>query len=48
MSGKEKRRLRRECLKNAKKGKYMYMFDPVKIQKRQERVHQNFDKINKS
>ena len=47
MSGKEKRRLYRECLMNAKKGKYTYMFDPAKMQKRQERARQNFDKMNK-
>lgn len=47
MSGKEKRRLYRECLRNAKKGKYNYMFDPEKMQKRQERARQNFDKMNK-
>lgn len=47
MSGKEKRRLHRECLRNAKKGKYTYMFDPAKMQKRQERARQNFDKMNK-
>lgn len=47
MSGKEKRRLYRECLRNAKKGKYTYMFDPAKMQKRQERARQNFDKMNK-
>ena len=48
MSGKEKRRLRRECLKNAKKGKYMYMFDKEKIAKKEERIHKNFEKLNKS
>lgn len=47
MSGKEKRRLYRECLRNAKKGRYNYMFDPAKMQKRQERARQNFDKMNK-
>lgn len=47
MSGKEKRRLYRECLRNAKKGRYTYMFDPAKMQKRQERARQNFDKMNK-
>lgn len=47
MSGKEKRRLYRECLRNAKKGRYNYMFDPDKMQKRQERIRQNFDKMNK-
>lgn len=46
LSGKEKRRLYRECLRNAKKGRYVSMFDPEKIQKRQERMHKNFEMIN--
>lgn len=48
MFGKEKRRLYRECLRNAKKGRYRYMFDPEKIQKRQERARLNFEKLNNS
>lgn len=48
MSGKEMRRMRRECLKNAKKGKYEYMFDKEKVAKREERMRKNFEKLNKS
>ena len=47
MSGKDKRRLLRECLKNAKKGKYDYLFDEEKIRKREERQKEKFDKLNK-
>lgn len=47
MSGKEKRRLFRECLRNAKKGKYEYMFDKEKIAKKEERMRKNFEKLNK-
>lgn len=47
MSGQEKRRLRKECLRLAKKGKYDYLFDPEKIRKRQEREQAKFDKLNK-
>ena len=47
MTGKEKRRLLRECIKNAKKGKYDYLFDPEKIRKREEREQAKFDKLNK-
>lgn len=46
LSGKEKRRLYRECLKNAKKGRYTYMFDKEKIAKREERMRKNFEKLN--
>ena len=47
MSGKEKRRLFRECLRNAKKGRYEYMFDKEKIAKKEERMRKNFEKLNK-
>ena len=47
MSGNDKRRLLRECLKNAKKGKYDYLFDEEKIRKREERQKEKFDKLNK-
>lgn len=47
MSGKDKRRLLRECLKNAKRGRYDYMFDEEKIRKREERQKEKFDKLNK-
>lgn len=45
-SGKEKRSLYRECLRNAKRGKYDYMFDPEKIRKKEERDKVKFDKLN--
>ena len=47
MSGKDKRRLLRECIKNAKKGRYDYLFDEEKIRKREERQKEKFDKLNK-
>ena len=47
LSGKEKRRLMRECLRNAKKGRYEYMFDEEKIAKKRERAAKAFDKMNK-
>ena len=47
LSGQEKRRLRKECLKNAKKGRYDYMFDEEKIKRREERQKEKFDKLNK-
>jgi hypothetical protein len=48
LSGKDKRRILRECIRNAKKGKYDYMFDPEKQKKRQERAIKNgsFNKLN--
>lgn len=46
LSGKEKRRLLRECQRNAKKGRYNYMFDKEKMAKREERARKNFEKIN--
>ena len=46
MSGKDKRRLLREGLKNAKRGRYDYMFDEEKIRKREERQKEKFDKLN--
>ncbi len=46
LSGKEKRRLLRECQRNAKKGKYNYMFDKEKMAKREERARKNFEKLN--
>ncbi len=48
MSGQEKRRVRKECLRNAKKGRYDYLFDPEKIRKREERQKEKFDKLNKT
>lgn len=54
MSGPEKRRLRKECLRLAKKGRYDYLFDPEKIRKREEReklkaekMKEKFDNLNK-
>lgn len=46
LSGKEKRRLLRECQRNAKKGRYEYMFDEEKQAKKRERTAQAFDKMN--
>lgn len=46
LSGKEKRRLYRECLRNAKKGRYEYLFDESKQAKKRERAAQAFDKMN--
>jgi hypothetical protein len=46
ISGHDKRMLYRQFLRNAKKGKYDYMFDPEKIAKRQERMKAKFDAIN--
>jgi len=47
MSGKEKRALKRECLRNAKKGKYDKLFDEEAIKKAEERRKAKFDKLNK-
>jgi hypothetical protein len=46
LSGKEKRRLLRECQRNAKKGRYEYMFDEEKQAKKRERMAQAFNKMN--
>lgn len=46
LSGKEKRHLLRECQRNAKKGRYEYMFDEEKQAKKRERMTQAFDKMN--
>lgn len=46
LSGKEKRSLHRECIRNAKLGRYDYMFDPDKLRKREERDKAKFDKLN--
>lgn len=48
LSGKEKRRLLRECIRNAKKGRYEYMFDEEKIAKKRERTAKAFEKMNSS
>ena len=47
LSGKEKRRLLRECQRNAKKGRYNYMFDPEIQARKQERAKASFEKMNK-
>lgn len=46
LSGKEKRRLLRECQRNAKKGRYEYMFDEEKQRKKRERTAKAFEKMN--
>lgn len=46
LSGKEKRALHRACVRNAKRGRYDYMFDPEKLRKREERDKMKFDKLN--
>lgn len=46
LSGKEKRRLLRECQRNARKGRYEYLFDEEKQAKKRERAAQAFDKMN--
>ena len=46
IGGHDKRMLYRKFLRNAKKGKYDYMFDPEKIAKRQERMKAKFDALN--
>jgi len=47
LDGPTKRRLRKQFLRDAKKGKYDYLFDPEKIAKRQERERAKFEKLNK-
>lgn len=46
LSGKEKRTLRRECERNAKKGKYKYLFDEEMQKKREARAKAKFDALN--
>ena len=50
MSGPEKKRLYREFLRKAKKGRYDYLFDPDKIARREEkereRQRKKFEKLN--
>lgn len=47
LSGQEKRNLKRQFLRNAKKGMYDYLFDEEKARKREERMQAKFDKMNK-
>lgn len=47
LSGQEKRNLKRQFLRNAKKGMYDYLFDEEKAKKRAERQKEKFDKMNK-
>lgn len=47
LSGPEKRNLKRQFLRNAKKGMYDYLFDEEKAKKREERMRAKFEKMNK-
>ena len=47
MSGKELRALRRECLRNAKKGKYDKFFSKEYIERQAKRQQEKFAKMNK-
>ncbi len=47
LDGKTKRRLRKQFLREAKKGKFDYLFDPEKIAKKQAREQAKFDELNK-
>lgn len=47
LSGQEKRNLKRQFLRNAKKGMYDYLFDEEKAKKREERMRAKFEKMNK-
>ena len=46
-TGKQKRVLKRKFLRDAKKGKYDYIFDEEKIKRRQERAAKDFESLNK-
>ena len=47
LDGPTKRRIRKQFLRDAKNGKFDYLFDPEKIAKRQAREQAKFDKLNK-
>lgn len=47
LDGPAKRRLKKQLLREAKKGKFDYMFDPEKIAKREAREQAKFDELNK-
>ena len=47
LDGPTKRRLRKQFLRDAKRGRFDYLFDPEKIAKRQAREQEKFDKLNK-
>ena len=47
LDGPAKRRIRKQFLRDAKNGKFDYLFDPEKIAKRQAREQAKFDKLNK-
>lgn len=47
LDGKTKRRLRKQFLRDAQKGRFDYLFDPEKIAKKQAREQAKFDELNK-
>lgn len=47
LSGPQKRSLYRKFLREAKRGRYDYLFDEEKIKRREERAKAKFDKLNK-
>lgn len=47
LDGPAKRRLKKQLLREAKKGKFDYLFDPEKIAKREAREQAKFDELNK-
>ena len=47
LDGPAKCRIRKQFLRDAKNGKFDYLFDPEKIAKRQAREQAKFDKLNK-
>ena len=47
LDGPAKRRIRKQFLRDAKNGKFDYLFDPEKISKRHAREQSKFDKLNK-
>lgn len=48
LNGSEKRVLRRKFLREAKKGRYNYLFDEEKVKAREARQKDKFEKLNKS
>ena len=47
-NGKEKRRLRRECERNALKGRYDRLFDEEALKRRAEKSRESFENLNDS
>ena len=47
LDGPAKRRIRKQFLRDAKKGKFDYLFDPEKIAKREAREREKFERLNK-